>query len=153
IVNEDKPATTEDGDELNLGEDLTGELLDSDDSFAWETMSSEAAYTALEDGDIRAILAVQEDFSAAAASLGEDDPMKAATPHVSISTDGASNIIGGNMAATVGEAVRSTISHRVSGTFLDRVTVGFNDIPASLNEATDGAEELSSGTASAHSGA
>src|SRR5690625_2904781 len=83
IVNEDKPGTTEDGDELNLWEDLTGELLDSDDSFAWETMSSEAAYTALEDGDIRAILEVPEDFSAAAASLGEDDPMKAATSQLS----------------------------------------------------------------------
>lgn len=153
IVNEDKPATTEDGDELNLGEDLTEELLDSDDSFAWEAMSSEAAYTALEDGDIRAILEVPEDFSAAAASLGEDDPMKAATSQLSIITDDASNIIAGNIAATVGEAVRSTISQQVSETFLAQVTVGFNDISASLDEATDGAEELSSGTASAHSGA
>src|SRR5699024_12459985 len=74
IVNEDSPATIDD-EELTLGDDLTDELLDSDDGFAWETMSQSAADTAMEDGDIRAILTIPEDFSASADSMGDDDTL------------------------------------------------------------------------------
>ncbi|HIW46029.1 MAG TPA: YhgE/Pip domain-containing protein [Candidatus Yaniella excrementigallinarum] len=152
IVNEDSPATIDD-EELTLGDDLTDELLDSDDGFAWETMSQSAADTALEDGDIRAILTIPEDFSASAASLGDDDPLEAAKSQLTITTNDASNMIVGNIAATVGETVRTTVSQQVGEEFLNQVTVGFNDIAEALTDAADGAHELSDGTDSAHSGA
>lgn len=153
IVDEDSPATTADGDTLRLGEDLTDELLDSDEGFAWQTMTAEDAEAALAGGDVRAILTIPSDFSAAAASLGEDDPLAATTSRLTVTTDDASNIIVGNIAANVGEAVRSSVSQQVSEEFLAQVTVGFTDIAESLGEAADGAHELSDGTASAHSGA
>lgn len=153
IVDEDSPATTEDGDTLRLGEDLTDELLDSDEGFDWQTMTATEANEALADEDIRAILTIPSDFSAAAASLGEDDPMEAATSRLTITTDDASNVIVGNIASNVGEAVRSSVSQQVSEEFLAQVTVGFTDIAESLDEAADGAHELSDGTATAHSGA
>ena len=153
IVNEDSPATTDDGEELTVGDDLTEELLDSDDSFSWETMTESEAHAALEDGDVRAILTIPEDFSTAAASLGDDDPLKAATSQLTITTDDASNIIAGNIAATVGEAVRSAISQEVGEAFLAQVTVGFTDIAESLSEAADGAHEVADGASSAHAGA
>lgn len=153
IVNEDSPATTDDGDELTLGDDLTDELLDSDDGFAWETMSEDTAVTALEDGDIRAILTIPEDFSASAASLGGEDPLEAAKSQLTITTDDASNMVIGNIAATVGETVRTTVSQQVGEEFLEQVTVGFNEIAESLSDAADGAHDLSDGTDSAYSGA
>ncbi len=153
VVNEDSPTTTDDGEELTLGDDLTEELLDSDDGFAWETMSQDSAVTALEDGDIRAILTIPEDFSASAASLGDEDPLEAAKSQLTITTDDASNMIVGNIAATVGETVRTTVSQQVGEEFLDQVTVGFNDIAEALTDAADGAHELSDGTDSAYSGA
>src|SRR5690625_1967280 len=121
IVNEDSPATTDDGEELTVGDDLTEELLDSDDSFSWETMTEPEAHAALEDGDVRAILTIPEDFSTAAASLGDDDPLKAATSQLTITTDDASNIIAGNIAPTVGEPVRSAISQEVGEACLAEV--------------------------------
>lgn len=153
IVNEDTPATTAEGDELQLGKDLTDELLDSDDSFSWEVMSGSKAQTALEYGNVRAILTIPDNFSTAAASLGDDDPLAAAKSQLTITTDDASNIIAGNIAATVGEAVRATISQQVGEEFLAQVTVGFTDIAKSLSEAADGAHDVADGAASAHSGA
>lgn len=152
IVNEDSPATADNDETLELGNDLTEELLDSDTGFAWDTMDKAAAYDALEAGSTRAILLIPEDFSSAATSLGDEDAMQAATSQLQIITDDASNIIAGNIAATVGEAVRSTISQQVGEEFLAQVTVGFTDIAKSLDEASDGAHQLSDGTASAHSG-
>lgn len=152
IVNEDSPATADDDETLALGNDLTDELLDSDEGFDWTTMDKAEAYDALEAGSTRAILLVPEDFSSAATSLGDEDAMQAATSQLQIITDDASNIIAGNIAATVGEAVRSTISQQVGEEFLEQVTVGFTDIAESLDEASDGAHQLSNGTASAHSG-
>lgn len=153
IVNEDSPTTGDDDNELQLGDDLTEELLDSDEGFAWQTMSAQQAHDALADGDIRAILEIPEDFSESAASLGDSDPLDAAKSQLSITTNDASNIIAGNIAATVGEAVRSSVSQQVGEEFLAQVTVGFTDIAESLDEAADGADELADGTASAHDGA
>lgn len=152
IVNEDSSATADDDETLTLGDDLTDELLDSDEGFAWTTMDKAEAYDALEEGTIRAILLIPEDFSAAAASLGDEDAMQATTSQLQIITDDASNVIAGNIAATVGEAVRSSVSQQVGEQFVEQVTVGFTDIANSLNEASDGAHQLSDGTASAHSG-
>src|SRR5699024_1336378 len=152
LVNEDPPATIDD-EELTLGDDLTDELLGYDDGFAWETMSQRAADTALEDGHIRAILTIPEEFAAYDASFGDDDPLEAAKSQLTITTNDASNMIVGNIAATVGETVRTTVSQQVGEEFLNQVTVGFNDIAEALTDAADGAHELSDGTDSAHSGA
>src|SRR5699024_12013561 len=87
------------------------------------------------------------------ASLADDDPLEAAKAQLTITTNDDSNMIVGNIAATVGETVRTTVSQQVGEEFLNQVTVGFNDIAAALTDAADGAHELSDGTDSAHSGA
>ncbi|HEY4534496.1 MAG TPA: YhgE/Pip domain-containing protein, partial [Enteractinococcus sp.] len=136
-----------------LGDDLTETLLDSDESFHWTTMDEDIAYDALENDDIRAILEIPKDFSASAASLGDDDPLAAVQSQLTIITDDASNIIAGNIAATVGEAVRLSVSKQVGEEFVAQMTVGFTEIGEALDKAADGAHELSDGTSSARTGA
>ena len=153
IVNEDSPTTDSDGERLALGQDLTDELLDSDDSFTWATMDADEATTALEGGEVRAVLTIPEDFSSAAASLGDEDPMAATASRLTIQTDDASNIVIGNIGSKVGEAVRASVAQQVSEEFLAQVTVGFNEIGDNLAEAADGAHDLSDGTGSAKDGA
>lgn len=153
IVNQDEPATTSDDDKLQLGDDLTETLLDSDESFSWTTMNERQAHDALETGQIRAILEIPSSFSSNAASLGDEEPLAAAQSQLTIVTDDASNIIAGNIAATVGEAVRSSVSKQVGEEFVAQMTIGFTDIGTALDEAADGAHELSDGTSSAHTGA
>ncbi|OAV59255.1 YhgE/Pip family protein [Enteractinococcus helveticum] len=153
IVNKDEPATTSDDEELQLGDDLTETLLDSDESFSWTTMNEHQAHDALEAGQIRAILEIPNSFSSSAASLGDEDPLAAAQSQLTIITDDASNIIAGNIAATVGEAVRSSVAKQVGEEFVAQMTVGFTEIGTALDEAADGAHDLSDGTSSAHAGA
>lgn len=152
IVNEDSPATTDNGETLALGDDLTKELLESDTSFTWTSMDKTEAYDSLQAGNVRAILVVPADFSTSATSLANEDAMQAATSQLQIISDDASNIIAGNIAATVGEAVRSTTSQKVGEEFLAQLTVGFTNIAESLDEASDGAGQLADGTANAYSG-
>ena len=153
IVNKDEPATTSEGEQLQLGDDLTETLLDSDESFHWTTMDEDVAYDALENDDIRAILEIPKDFSASAASLGDDDPLAAVQSQLTIITDDASNIIASNIAATVGEAVQMSVSKQVGEEFVAQMTVGFTEIGEALDKAADGAHELSDGTSSARTGA
>src|SRR5690625_7168505 len=76
IVNEDSAATTNDGEELTVGDDLTEELLDSDDSFSWETMTGSDAHAALEDGDVRAMLTITENISTPADTVGNNETLQ-----------------------------------------------------------------------------
>ena len=153
IVNKDEPATTSEGEQLQLGDDLTETLLDSDESFRWTTMDEDDAYDALENDEVRAILEIPESFSSSAVSLGGDDPSAAVQSQLTIITDDASNIIAGNIAATVGEAVRTSVSKQVGEEFVAQMTVGFTEIGEALDEAADGAHEVSGGTSSARAGA
>ncbi|GAA2032722.1 YhgE/Pip domain-containing protein [Yaniella flava] len=153
IVNEDEPATTTEDEELQLGDDLTETLLDSDESFSWTTMDKNTAHDALEAGDVRAVLEIPNNFSSSAASLGDEDPLAAAQSQLTIMTNDASNIIAGNIAGTVGEAVRSSVSKQVGEEFVAQMTVGFTQIGSAIDDAADGAHDLSDGTSSAHTGA
>lgn len=154
IVNEDSPATTATGSTLNLGQDLTDELLsnDSKQNFDWSTMSADEAQTKLENGDIQAILTIPSDFSANVASVSENDAAAAQTAKLNITTNDGSNIISGNIASSLGTAVTDTLASQVSTEYLNNIYAGFTDIHDSLGQAADGASQLADGSTSAKDG-
>ena len=157
IVNLDQPVEQSgsgDSTTLTLGDDLTQELLDSDDAqnFDWSVMSADDAARALGQAEVYAVLTIPEDFSAAAASLGADDPQDALSSKLEITTDDGTNIIAGNMANSVGTVVADTVRSQVSQEYLDQIYVGFTTIHGQVSEAADGATELSEGATSAEGG-
>ncbi|MGV3104100.1 YhgE/Pip domain-containing protein, partial [Rothia sp. 32237D007AR] len=154
IVNEDSPATTATGSTLNLGQDLTDELLsnDSKQNFDWSTMSAEEAQTKLKNGDIQAVLTIPSDFSANVASVSENDAAAAQTAKLTITTNDGSNIISGNIASSLGTAVADTLASQVSTEYLNNIYAGFTDIHDSLGQAADGASQLADGSTSAKEG-
>ena len=154
IVNEDAPATTATGSTLNLGQDLTDELLsnDSKQNFDWSTMSADEAQTKLENGDIQAVLTIPPDFSANVASVSENDAAAAQTAKLTITTNDGSNIISGNIASSLGTAVTDTLASKVSTEYLNNIYAGFTDIHDSLGQAADGASQLADGSTSAKDG-
>lgn len=161
IVNLDEPAeqsssTGSDSEPttLTLGDDLTTELLDSEESqnFDWSVMGADEASEALAEAEVYAVLTIPEDFSAAAASLGADDPKDALASQLDITTNDGTNLIAGNMASSVGRVVADTVRSQISEEYLDTIYVGFTTIHDQVSDAADGAAELSNGTSTAHDG-
>ena len=160
IVNSDQaatPATTTDGEPaepVDLGATLTEKLVDSTESnnFSWHEMSADEAQSALESGQVLAVLDIPAGFSAAAVSAGGDDPLDAAIARLSITTNDGANIIVGNIASTVGTTVADELAAEVSDEYLRNVYVGFTDIHESVSEAADGATDLNDGAEQARTG-
>ncbi|MGO2632121.1 MAG: YhgE/Pip family protein [Galactobacter sp.] len=152
IVNLDSPATTSNGDTLDLGPDIVEEVLSNDDksNLDWSEMSSSKATKALKNGDVEAVMTIPEDFSEAAASAGDDDPSKARATRIDIRTNDASNYLMGTISKTVGQTVTDSIREQVTDTYLKNIYVGFTDIHSNIQEAADGSSKLSENTSTAH---
>jgi putative membrane protein len=165
IVNEDtgaeKPAAAGDdggsteATEVDLGEDLEDELLSNHEStnFDWSDMSADEAADRLASGDILAVLTIPKNFSSAAVSAANDDPLTAESATLSIETNDGANVIIGSVAKSVGTAVTESVASEVSAEYLDNVYVGFSTIHDKIADASDGAEEIASGSSTATDGA
>jgi putative membrane protein len=138
-----------------LGADLTDELLTNHENtnFDWSTMSKGDAARKLASGDVLVVLTIPEDFSAAAVSAGNDDPLTAQSATLSIETNDGANVVIGSVAKSVGTAVTESVASQVSAEYLDNVYVGFSTIHDQIAEAADGAHDLASGTSTAKGGA
>ncbi|MDN3310802.1 YhgE/Pip domain-containing protein [Microbacterium oryzae] len=154
IVNEDQGATSADGSDLDLGDSLADELTstDSESNFRWSAESAEQAAADLESGDVYAVLTVPADFSENVASIGGDDPDAAVAGTLTVETNDGANLIVGTIAANIGTAVTESLKEEVSETYLENVYLGFTDVHASLQDAAEGAGELTDGATDAASG-
>lgn len=152
VVNLDKGNTDPD---LDLGDELTDELLDStsNNNLDWTEMSESRANQALEDGEVYAVLTIPENFSTNVASVGNDDPSTAVKAQLSITTNDAKNMISGNLAQSILTKVTDTLNEKVSDEYLHNIYAGFNDMHDSLSDAEDGAGQLADGSSDAKDGA
>lgn len=152
VVNLDKGNTDPD---LDLGDELTDELLDStsNNNLDWTEMSESRANKALQDGEIYAVLRIPENFSTNVASVGNDDPSTAAKAELSITTNDAKNMISGNLAQSILTKVTDSLNEKVSDEYLHNIYAGFNDMHDSLSDAEDGAGQLADGSSEAKDGA
>ncbi|ANP28658.1 X-X-X-Leu-X-X-Gly heptad repeats protein [Dermabacter vaginalis] len=152
VVNLDKGNTDPD---LDLGDELTDELLDStaNNNLDWTEMSESRANKALQDGEVYAVLRIPENFSSNVASVGNDDPSTAVKAQLSITTNDAKNMISGNLAQTILTKVTDSLNEKVSDEYLHNIYAGFNDMHDSLSEAEDGAGQLADGSSDAKDGA
>lgn len=154
VVNADDGATGPDGDPLDLGDELTDELTSSTETnnFDWARMSADDAQSALEYGDVYAVMTIPEDFSENAVSAGADDVADAATAKLSVETNDGLNMISGTIASTIGTQVTDVLRDKVSTEYLDNIYLGFTKIHDSISDAADGAGQLVDGADDAVTG-
>lgn len=139
----DKPDGSK-GGTLSAGDDLTEELTTSDDAgFHWHEVDEKTAQRGLESGRYVAVLRIPTTFSSDIASSGKDDPRRA---RLTIDTDDAHNYIVGTIAKQVLESIRTNLNETVTGDYVDQVYVGFNEIQAKMEEASDGADQIADGS-------
>lgn len=153
IVNDDQPATLQDGTTLRLGDSLSDELLTSTkpSNFSWTVADTETAQSQLASGQVLAVLWIPADFSSSVASL-QGDPGSAARATLTIETNDAVNTVAGNMAANIGDAIGDALAESVSEEYLEKVNLGFTATHDAVARAADGADSLHEGTQSAAAG-
>lgn len=155
VVNLDEPAESQ-GEAIHLGEDLTEELVHPDgdsDNLDWRPLGVAEARTALEAGDVMAVLTIPEHFSAHAAGLSTGEAEDAAQSTLRMQTNDGANIIMGTIARTIGETASSTVAEGIGEEYVKNVLLGFTEVHEGMQEATDGAGEVADGADSASTGA
>lgn len=155
VVDLDSPAKTSTGEKIDLGPTITKSLVDNDDAnnLDWKEASEDEAKAELADGRALAVITIPKGFSAAVASAGDDDPMKARSTQLQVQTNDASNYLMSSISYTIGTKVTNSVREQVSDAYLKNVYVGFTDLHGKMSEAADGASQLADGATDAHSGA
>lgn len=165
VVNEDEivEVTGPDGtvQPVAIGRVLAADLIGDDDgsNYDWVLTDAEDASDGLATGEYKAVLTIPENLSAAATSTS-GDPSRTVQGQLDLRTNDGVNYINGTIAERILDAARTALNAQVTETYLDNVYLGFSDIRDSLQEAADGAAELSAGarqladgTAAAETGA
>lgn len=147
LVNDDKGATAA-GKHIAVGDEITGELLDSK-TFEWHEVSSAEAHKGVEDGTYYLSLTMPSDFSKQIASSSGDSPETGA---LQVQTNDANNYIVGQISRTVFSEVRTAASTSASRSYLDQIFIGFSDIHDATAEAAKGADDLKGGISQAKKG-
>lgn len=134
-----------DGQQVPLGRQLVGGLVDSDvENFTWNLSDADDAADGLASGRYAAVITIPENFSEAATSFGgEADEAEQAT--IDIETSQVTGIADGALGQTIGQVAVQTLNSELTKTYLDNVYVGFNDIGDQFSTVADGAGELADG--------
>ncbi|MFD9400994.1 YhgE/Pip family protein [Streptomyces sp. NPDC060011] len=147
LVNDDKGATAA-GRKIEVGDDITEGLHDSD-TFEWHEVSSAEARRGVEDGTYYLSLTMPGDFSERIASSSGSSPETSA---LQVRTNDANNYIVGQISRTVFGEVRTAASTKTSRSFLDKIFISFSDIHGKTVQAAEGADELNGGLGKAKKG-
>ncbi|MFF8957024.1 YhgE/Pip family protein [Streptomyces sp. NPDC014894] len=140
LVNDDKGSTA-DGEKIEAGDEIAGNLRDSE-VFDWHEVSEKQAREGVEDGTYYLSLSMPEDFSERIASGSGDTPETGA---LQVRTNDANNYIVGQVSRTVFAEVRTAASTKASRSFLDRIFISFSDIHGATEDAAKGADDLTGG--------
>ncbi|MEW2165808.1 YhgE/Pip domain-containing protein [Streptomyces sp. NPDC007084] len=147
LVNDDKGATAA-GKRIEVGDDITEGLRDSD-TFEWHEVTAAEARRGIEDGTYYLSLTMPGDFSERIASSSGSSPETSA---LQVRTNDANNYIVGQISRTVFSEVRTAASTKASRSFLDKIFISFSDIHGKTVQAAEGADELNGGLGKAKKG-
>ncbi|MFF3728934.1 YhgE/Pip family protein [Streptomyces sp. NPDC002476] len=147
LVNDDKGATVG-GKHVGVGDEITGQLLDSK-TFEWHEVNSAEAHKGVENGTFYLSLTMPSDFSEQIASSSGDSPETGA---LQVRTNDANNYIVGQISRSVFSEVRTAASTNASRTFYDRIFINFSDLHDATAKAAKGADDLKGGIGKAKKG-
>ncbi|TCO46073.1 putative membrane protein [Kribbella antiqua] len=149
VVVEDEGTTLSDGEKLDVGTQVAGELVKSK-SFDWHEVDRTTATKGVSDGTYEFAVVLPKTFSADLASSAEFTPKQA---NLELITNDANNYIAHTMANQVVAQVTKTVASEVSETAASKLLAGYSTIHTQVSEAATGAAQLQSGLTTAASGA
>src|SRR5690606_15708949 len=145
----DDTGSTQDGEDINFGEQVRDTLIE-DGTLEWHETNLAEAESGLASGAYDFIVRFGPDFSTSLTSIAEDDPTKAI---VEVTTNDANSYLAGTIADTVTGTVRDSLTQEVGETAARTLLDSVATIRSGLAEAADGAATLAEGSATAQEGA
>ncbi|MFE6968567.1 YhgE/Pip domain-containing protein [Isoptericola sp. NPDC057653] len=159
IVNLDEPVEVQ-GQTVPLGRQFASGLVSGGETadgakaaqpapdatnFDWTITDEETAADGLANGTYAAVVTIPKNFSAAATSMGNDDPSSAEQATIDVSTPPGGRVADDALARVVAATATSVMSSTLTETYVDNVLVGFNDLSDGIGQAQDGANQLQDG--------
>lgn len=148
IVNNDVGATVE-GKHLELGKDLSKNLMDSK-QFKFKELTSKEATQEMKDRKQYITIEIPKDFSKNAGSLLEDDPEKMKLIY---KPNEGFNFLGGQIGNSAIELIRAEVNKKVSATYAEQLFANIAKLGDGLGDAADGAGKLGDGAVKLNKGA
>lgn len=148
LVNQDSGYTTENGENVNLGDELVTSLKD-DESIQWHFVSYDEAETRMNNSEYYASLTVPTDFSAKVYSADSDNPESAQLVYRSRE---ANNYVATTITTSVSEKVTNALSQKISSNYFNNIFVSLRIISSGLTTASSGADKLTNGLGTVRNG-
>lgn len=161
VVNLDEGVTLE-GQFVPLGRQLSADLVDTgkQQNFNWVLADEAHAWPGLASGRYAAVVVIPANFSKAATSYGNDDPLSAEQATIAVHTSPVAGVADGVLGNVLANAASRTLNQTLTEAYLDRIYLGFNDtgkqfqtVADAAGKLADGTDELSDGLRSASDGA
>ena len=147
VVNQDKSSTLND-QTLSIGDDML-DSMSKNKALDYHFVSAEKAEEGLENGDYYMVITLPEDLSEKAASLLTDDPEKIT---INYQTTAGRSFVASKMSESAMTKLKDTVSENITETYTKAVFKSMSGLQDGLQEASDGGNELLSGSQQLESG-
>ena len=147
VVNQDKSSTLND-QTLSIGDDML-DSMSKNKALDYHFVSAEKAEEGLENGDYYMVITLPEDLSEKAASLLTDDPEKLT---INYQTTAGRSFVASKMSESAMTKLKDTVSENITETYTKAVFKSMSSLQDGLQEASDGGNELLSGSQQLESG-
>jgi putative membrane protein len=148
VVDQDQPVTYE-GKEVHAGQDFVDTLMAKKD-FDYAAVDEPEAMRGLQEGDYYLAIVVPADFSAHLISGAGDDPERA---QIMLRRNDANGFVIGSITARAQDGIARAVDESAVASYFDAVFANLATIRSGLQDAADGAGQLSDGASSADDGA
>ena len=142
IVNQDEGAELN-GEQLEIGDDLVKNLKKSN-TFDFDIVDKKQGYQGLEEQKYYILVEIPNDFSKNATTLLEDEPQKLEIKYVP--NEGA-NFLSAQIGETAMKEIKAEISKEIVATYSESIFEKVTDMAGGLGQASEGANQLSDGSA------
>ncbi|ALT81763.1 hypothetical protein AU077_10235 [Streptococcus gallolyticus] len=147
VVNQDESSTLND-QTLSIGNNMV-DSMSKNKALDYHFVSAEKAEEGLENGDYYMVITLPEDLSKKAASLLTDDPEKLT---INYQTTAGRSFIASKMSDSAMTKLKDTVSKNITETYTKAVFKSMSSLQDGLQKASDGGNELLSGSQQLESG-
>ncbi|MGO2654570.1 MAG: YhgE/Pip family protein [Pseudoclavibacter sp.] len=141
LVNEDQPATTSQGEQIDVGKQLVDNLQE-DGSLGWRVVDAKTAADGVSDGDYYFSLVIPSDFSSTIAAAGTD---AAAPAKLQVTYNDANSYLATTLGKSAMTKVRDSLAQQTSEQTANGLLVGINTLSDGIHQASDGSAQLATG--------
>lgn len=147
VVNQDKSSTLND-QTLSIGDNMV-DSMSKNKALDYHFVSAEKAEEGLKNGDYYMVITLPEDLSEQAASLLTDDPKKLT---INYQTTAGRSYVASKMSDSAMTKLKDTVSKNITETYTKAVFKIMSSLQDGLQKASDGGNELLSGSQQLESG-